>query len=184
MAIQSMSESVYVEMCRTMGTPQQVACRRDMVDIIEWLKNEVMKRSKMQQMLSGSRREGFSFRGSDEDIMFWPADHKVIWDWNSSSQCYNLQRHALILCHDSESPPGFTLLCLPLERNDSRVLSACFRMNRELNISSSKTNVHCSIIRPNSSLYWPCSNGMIGAVEVDYAHSFVSDFCLLLPPHG
>ncbi|XP_052700393.1 uncharacterized protein LOC128177636 [Crassostrea angulata] len=177
MAFQSLSESVYVDMCRTMGTPQQVVCRRDMVDITELLKNEIMKKSNKQEMLSGSRREGFRFRESDRDTMFWLDNHKVIWDWNSQSQCYNLQRHALILCHDSESPPGFTLLCLPMGRADSRVLSACVRMNGILYISSSKhRNIYCSAIRPNSSLHGPCSNGMLGRVEVDYAHSFISDF--------
>lgn len=154
MAFQSLSESVYVDMCRTMGTPQQVVCRRDMVDITELLKNEIMKKSNKQEMLSGSRREGFRFRESDRDTMFWLDNHKVIWDWNSQSQCYNLQRHALILCHDSESPPGFTLLCLPMGRADSRVLSACVRMNGILYISSSKhRNIYCSAIRPNSSLH-------------------------------
>lgn len=57
MAIKRVSESVYVEMCRTLGTPQQVAYRGNLVDIKELLKNEARKKTNNQEMLSGSRRE-------------------------------------------------------------------------------------------------------------------------------
>uniref|UniRef100_K1PTB4 Mab-21-like HhH/H2TH-like domain-containing protein n=1 Tax=Magallana gigas TaxID=29159 RepID=K1PTB4_MAGGI len=121
-----MSESVYVWMCREIGTPQQVAARRDIVDIKELLSNqdEYLERS----MMSGSMREGFRLRDSDLDTMYWPTNHRVIWDF-SQSEYYNILRQALILCDSSESPAGFTLLWLPLECAGQRGLSSCEIIN-------------------------------------------------------
>ncbi|XP_052708611.1 uncharacterized protein LOC128183576 [Crassostrea angulata] len=179
MAIQKMSESVYMGMCLEMGTPQQVASRRDIVDIAEMLKyNEML--NKPITVLSGSSREGFRLSGSDVDYMRWPNNHRVIWDF-SQVQFYNTQEHALILCDSSESPPGFTLLWLPLESIGRIVLSACVRMNGMLYISSSKyREVTCSIILSDSTAHGPCSSGIhreCGCeLEYDHAHCFVSDF--------
>lgn len=53
MAVQNISESVYVEMCLKIGTPQQVASRRDMVDIMEMLENNEMLNKPFTVMLSG-----------------------------------------------------------------------------------------------------------------------------------
>lgn len=39
MTVQNMSESVYVGMCLKIGTPQQVASRRDIMDITDMLDN-------------------------------------------------------------------------------------------------------------------------------------------------
>nr|XP_011424439.2 uncharacterized protein LOC105326238 [Crassostrea gigas] len=176
MAVQRISESVYVGMCLKVGTQQQVTYRRDIVDIVEMLVNNEMLNKPITMMLSGSQREGFRLSGSDLDYMCWPNNQRVIWDF-SQCQFYNTQEHALILCHSSESPPGFTLLWLPLEIANSRVASACVRMNGMLYISSSKyRQVTCSDVFPGSSLHGPCGSGSIGNVEYDTAHCFVSDF--------
>ncbi|XP_034333413.2 uncharacterized protein [Magallana gigas] len=176
MAVQNISESVYVGMCLKIGTPQQVTYRRDIVDIMEMLRNNQMLNNETTVVLSGSHREGFRLSGSDMDHMHWPNDHRVIWDF-SQCQFYNTQEHALILCDSSESPPGFTLLWLPLEITNSRVASACVRMNGMLYISSSKyREVTCSLVVPGSSPHGPCGSGSIGNVEYDNAHCFVSDF--------
>ncbi|XP_052708599.1 uncharacterized protein LOC128183566 [Crassostrea angulata] len=172
MAVQNISESVYVGLCLKIGTPQQVASRRHTVDIREMLANN----EPSIMMLSGSCREGFRLSGSDLDYMQWPNNHRVIWEF-SQCQFYNTQEHALILCDSSESPPGFTLLWLPLDRAYSRVMSACVRMNGMLYISSSKyREVTCSIFRSDSTPHGPCSSGSDGEVEYDIAHCFVSDF--------
>nr|XP_034333389.1 uncharacterized protein LOC117691416 [Crassostrea gigas] len=176
MAIQKISESVYMGMCLEIGTPQQVASRRDIRDIVKMLKYNEMLNRPFTVMLSGSRREGFRLSGSDRDYMRWLNNHRVIWDF-SHVQFYNTQEHALILCDSSESPPGFTLLWLPLELTNSRVASACVRMNGMLYISSSKyREVTCSIILSDSTPHGPCSSGSYGSVEYDTAHCFVSDF--------
>nr|XP_011415117.1 uncharacterized protein LOC105319315 [Crassostrea gigas] len=176
MAVQNISESVYVGMCLKIGTPQQVASRRDIVDIAEMLNNNEMLNNQTRGMLSGSRREGFRLGGSDRDFMYWPNNHRVIWDF-SQCQFYITQEHTLILCDSSESPPGFTLLWLPLEITNSGVASACVMMNGMLYISGSKyREVTCSLVLPGSSPHGPCGSGSIGNLEYDDAHCFVSDF--------
>lgn len=122
MAVQKMSKSVYVGMCKEIGTPQQADYRREIANIREIWMNKVNERGTFKSMRSGSHREGFSFNDSDIDIMLWPTDHRVFWDF---PQFYNTRKEAPILCDSSESPAGFTLLWLPLKRSRLQVLSSC-----------------------------------------------------------
>ncbi|XP_052697759.1 uncharacterized protein LOC128175910 [Crassostrea angulata] len=177
MALQKMSESVYVGMCHKIGTPQQVAARRDITDIMELFKNQY---DVGRLMMSGSRREGFRLRDSDIDTMLWLNDHKVIWDF-SQSEFYNIHRQALILCDSSESPAGFTLLWLPLERAAQIVLSSCVEMNGGLYISSLKFRETMCTSTPDRRVHGPCATGTLGIEEYgkidhDVAYCFVSDF--------
>ena len=127
-------------------------------------------------MESGSRREGFRFKDSDVDIMCWQNNYRVLWDF-SQAMLYNTHRYRLILCDSSESPPGFTLLWLPLEKAGRRVLSSCVRINGSLCISSAMYRVNtCTLLRPDSTVHGPCSSGRLGILEYDYAPCFVSDF--------
>ncbi|XP_078337461.1 uncharacterized protein LOC111138503 isoform X2 [Crassostrea virginica] len=183
MAIQTshISESVYVGLCLKIGTPQQVAIRRDVWDITESLAHKVKRKVNRNvhvfRMLSGSRREGFRFKDSDTDTMYWPNNHRVLWDF-SQATLYSTHRYKLILCDSSESPPGFTLLWLPLEEACSNVLSSCVRINGALCISSAMYRDNtCTLVRPDSTVHGPCSNGRFeGTFEYDDAHCFVSDF--------
>ena len=59
-------------LCLKIGTPQQVAIRRDVVDFAELLKLKVAKTDEYVKMKSGSHREGFRLEGSDVDSMHWP----------------------------------------------------------------------------------------------------------------
>ena len=84
MALQTLSESVYVGLCLKIGTPQQVAIRRDVIDVKELLEHKVTRTDQYVGMLSGSHREGFRFEDSDRDYMYWRNDHRVLLDF---SQC-------------------------------------------------------------------------------------------------
>ncbi|XP_078326387.1 uncharacterized protein LOC144622921 [Crassostrea virginica] len=191
MALQTLSESLYVGLCLKVGTSQQVAIRRDVEDITELLQNKVTGTcDNIHIILSGSRREGFRFKDSDHDFMLWSTDHPVLWDL-SQAQFYNTHRDKLILCYSSESPPGFTLLWLPLEEASRNVLSACVRMNGALYISSAKYRE--GNITGSDEVHGPCSSGTRGLVEYDRAYCFVSEFwppsasswrdrCLSWPP--
>ncbi|XP_078326449.1 uncharacterized protein LOC144622933 [Crassostrea virginica] len=174
MALQTLSESLYVGLCLKVGTSELVAIRRDVRDITELLEHKVTGTcDNVHGMLSGSRREGFRFQDSDFDYMLWPADHPVLWDL-SQAQFYNTHRDKLILCDSSESPPGFTLLWLPMEEASMNVLSACVRINGALYISSAKYRERN--IRESNEVHGPCSSGTQGPVEYDLAHCFVSEF--------
>lgn len=138
MDVQLLSELVYHGMCHKIGTPQAVSYRRDMADIREFLKNQLKRSYQCKTMTSGSKKEGFRLSKSDEDVMNIIPKHRVIWDM-SHCELYNTQEQTLILCNTSESPLGFTLLWLPLEKKIfESVYSACVRMNGGLYISSSK----------------------------------------------
>ncbi|XP_056016444.1 uncharacterized protein LOC130053352 [Ostrea edulis] len=174
--IQHMSESVFVGLCRTVGTSQQVAMRRDVTDINEMVINKATKSHMNMRMWSGSYREGFRMKGSDVDFMCWFNNQPVIWDL-SQTQFYNIHRQSLILSVSSESPPGFTLLQLLSPRASNRVISALVTMNGGRYISSSKyREITCSLVLPNSTVHGPCGSGAIGILEYDTAQCFVCDF--------
>nr|XP_022346228.1 uncharacterized protein LOC111138505 [Crassostrea virginica] len=178
MALQTISESLFIGLCLKIGTSQQVAIRRDVVDILILLLNHKVTNVNVW-MLSGSKREGFRFKDSDLDMMFWPNNHLVLWDF-SQATLYNTHRYSLILCDSSESPPGFTLLWLPLEAAHRRVISSCVRINGTLCISSAmyrdNTNTLTKQRKPDSTVHGPCSSGRFRTLEYDYAFCFASDF--------
>ncbi|XP_062572651.1 uncharacterized protein LOC134234591 [Saccostrea cucullata] len=172
--IQHISESVFVGLCRKVGTSQLVAMRREMMDIKDMVENQVSRDDK-SVILSGSFREGFRLKGSDIDYMVWPNNHRVIWEL-SQSQCYNTHRQTLILCDCSDSPPGFTLLYLLSPSMDRGVQRACVIMYNRQCISSSKfIQIVCSA-SSKSTRHGPCASGTISKLEYDQAICFVCDF--------
>ena len=184
MALQTISESVYVGLCHKMGTPQQVAIRRDVVDITEFLSHKVLRLHEFALFIikSGSRSEGFRLKDSDVDYMYWFNNHRVIWDF-SQIHLFNTQSQVLILCDSSESPPGFTLLWLPFEEASQDILSSVVRINSALCISSAKyRNYTRDLIDPDAEVHGPCSNykkgpqKSCGPPEYDNAFCFASDF--------
>ncbi|XP_056016241.1 uncharacterized protein LOC125674609 isoform X2 [Ostrea edulis] len=172
-----MSESVFVGLCCTVGTSQQVVMRRDVVGINEMVRNKAIKSSQNMTLLSGSDREGFRMKGSDIDFMYWSNNDRVIWDL-SQRQFYNVHRHSLILSVSSESPPGFTLLQLLTPRAERGVISALVTINGGLYISSTKyREITCSNVVPNSTVHGPCGSGVLaGFLEYDTAFCFACDF--------
>jgi hypothetical protein len=132
-----MSESMFMGLCHIVGTSQQVAMRRDVVDIVDMVRNKAKTSNVNIMMISGSYKEGFRMKGSDLDGMHWFNNQPVIWDL-SQTEYYNINRQlALILSVSSDSPPGFTLLQLLSPRADSSVISALVTINGGDFISSS-----------------------------------------------
>jgi hypothetical protein len=76
------------------GTSQQVAMRRDVVDIQEMVTNKGKRSDERMVMRSGSYREGFRMKGSDRDVMYWYNKQPVIWDLYQT-EYYNVHRHSL-----------------------------------------------------------------------------------------
>lgn len=90
------SEALYLGLCGYIGTPTEVIVRRDVTDMDEMISKPVQIYKGMQTMRSGSYREGFRFKSSDRDTMFWFTYHKVITDLSQSS-VYDLSKHTIIL---------------------------------------------------------------------------------------
>ncbi|XP_062600415.1 uncharacterized protein LOC134262055 [Saccostrea cucullata] len=177
--LQLMSESVFMGLCDKLGTSTLVAMRRDVMDIRDMVVNQATTIDEGNVMWSGSQREGLRLDGSDLDIMYWPNDHRVIWEL-SQSQFYNTHRQTLILCDCSDSPPGFTLLYLLLPSSDQNIQTACIRVNNRYYISSSeyrkKTWCHAVSALPDSFPHGPCVSGFKRSLEYDLAKCFASDF--------
>ena len=131
MSLQILSESVYVGLCLKIGTPQQVSFRRETADVKEFFENQITRIDHSVTRKGGSQREGFQLEDSDEDYLIWSDDQRVFWDFPQMIG-YSIRRTALILCDSSESPPGYTLLWLPLEAACRMVLSSCVEKKRVL----------------------------------------------------
>lgn len=111
---QRASREVYDAMCEFFGTSKDVALRRDVMDINEFLTGHAYvfdknKKYRYFQNLSGSTREGFNLKGSDIDIMIWMDCIKVIWRF-SQSEHYNLIDNYILCFDSSKSTPGYGLL--------------------------------------------------------------------------
>ena len=65
-------------LCLKVGTPQQIAIRRDKCDIVELLEAKAWRPGRLKFMFSGSKKEGFEFKDSDVDLMYWEDDNRVI----------------------------------------------------------------------------------------------------------
>ncbi|XP_048770440.2 uncharacterized protein LOC125676652 [Ostrea edulis] len=174
------SEVLYVGMCRKIGTPTEVTFRRDIQDTGEMIQKPSQLYKGVTQMLSGSRREGFRFKSSDFDYMFWLPDHKVICEL-SQSTLYHPPRHTLIYMETSDTPPGFARLQLLTPSNQEIVMSSLLERNYTEYISSSllRMRFHQSLSRLNPSsegenLHGPCHNYTFLSIENDIALCFHS----------
>ena len=178
MDLKKLSESVYLGLCRKLGTPQQVVIRREVNDTAELVDTKVKSRKPNKNIttLSGSRGEGIRFNDSDFDIMHWGNSERVVWNF-SQLQFYNTDLYGIMLSDSSESPPGFTMLLLPLLDTLRSELSAtpCVKINVILCVSSEKyRNSKCSC--KNFITHGPCKSGRINNIENDHAHCLFSDF--------
>nr|XP_022329799.1 uncharacterized protein LOC111128479 [Crassostrea virginica] len=175
---QHLCESVFVRLCQIVGTSLQVTIRRETYDFREMLQRQATYDDDFIAVRSGSTREGFRLKGSDFDIMFWPNNHRVLWNM-SQSEYYYTENKTLILSDSPESPPGFTLLELLTPTTNRKVQLSCVPMNDRLYISSSlyrrQTQTHQF---PDSVEHGPCESGLGpgGGLEYDFAFCFACDF--------
>ncbi|XP_062582351.1 uncharacterized protein LOC134244092 [Saccostrea cucullata] len=172
----SVSEVLYVGLCRKIGTPTEVAIRRDVMDMHEMIEKPVYNHRGIAVMKSGSYREGFRLRSSDIDTMFWHYNYKLITDI-SQSRFYNTTEHVILLMEDSDTPPGFVRLSLLTPTKHEITISCLVLFNGSAYISSRlwremhfqlQNKVH--IKKENLRLHGPCSSGFHGSIEFDLAH--------------
>nr|XP_022304301.1 uncharacterized protein LOC111111548 [Crassostrea virginica] len=174
--LQHLCESVFVGLCKIIGTSIQVAIRRETVDISEMVWRQSADNDDVIRMESGSMREGFRLEGSDTDFMFWQNDKKVIWNM-FQSEYYDTANKTLILSDSSESPPGFTLLELLTPTTHQTIKSACVPMNGRLYIAGSLFRKSMlSHAFPDSTEHGPCESGEILGKEYDFAFCLSCDF--------
>ncbi|XP_062582357.1 uncharacterized protein LOC134244095 [Saccostrea cucullata] len=171
--IPRLSEVLYVGLCRKIGTPTEVAIRRDVKDMDEMIKKPIYRHRGSIVMDSGSYREGFRLRSSDRHKMFWLCKYKLITDI-SQSRFYNNTKHIILLMEDSDTPPGFVKLrlltpvqisCLVLF-NGGAYLSS--RLWREKDFQD---RIEKGSYSENVRIHGPCSSGFLyGLLEFDEAY--------------
>ncbi|XP_061190785.1 uncharacterized protein LOC133198836 [Saccostrea echinata] len=176
--IPRLSEVVYYGLCHKIGSPTEVRFRREVMDTEEFVNNPLHIIRGYDRMKSGSTREGFRLRTSDEDHMLWISNHKVICD-PSQISLYHIPQHTVILMECDDLPPGFTRLKLISPSNYPKIRSSCVMMNGEIYISSTLFRDNYfqdfksrSALMASSFHHGPCSSSNIQNVEADFA------FCL------
>jgi hypothetical protein len=177
--IPRLSEAVYAGLCHEVGTPSEVRIRRDSVDTMEVVMRPVMIMKRLDRMESGSYREGFRFKTSDIDIMYWLPNHKVICDL-SQIGLYRIPQHTVILMQWEDLPSGFTRLKLITDSYRAKVRSSCVNRNGEKYISSElfrhtfiEFNRNCHPALQSCVQHGPCASYVVSEMlECDHA------FCL------
>ncbi|XP_061190454.1 uncharacterized protein LOC133198373 [Saccostrea echinata] len=133
--IPRLSEAVYVGLCDEVGTPTEVRFRREVDDTKEVLMKPMDIRTGFKKIKSGSKREGFRLKTSDDDMMFCISNHKLICDLSQIS-LYRIPQQTVILTEFDDLPPGFTRLNLLSPSNNANIRSSCVSKNTEIYISS------------------------------------------------
>lgn len=114
-------------LCRDkrIGTPTEVAIRREMVDMEEMIERPVHIYRGCMIMKSGSHREGFRFTSSDRDVMCWPSNFRLICDPSQFTEfnSADASRKNILLVENSECPPGFVRLQLLTQKENLGVFS-------------------------------------------------------------
>ncbi|XP_061188678.1 uncharacterized protein LOC133196841 [Saccostrea echinata] len=173
------SDAVYEGMCFIAGTPNEVAIRRDVEDVHDVVLKPLQERRQIRTIKSGSYKEGFRFRGSDIDQMFWMTNHRLIWNLEEAGD-FNSSSDTFILLNWNPDRLGFVFLELLSPTFDSYVGQSIFNINDKLFISSLLYRESTlQWIRPNTTVHGPCANEKDGNVEWDRVHCFI---CKHWPP--
>ncbi|XP_061179626.1 uncharacterized protein LOC133188269 [Saccostrea echinata] len=177
------AEVLYGGLCRQIGTPTEVAIRRDVKDMEEMIMKSFYNKRGCVLINSGSYREGFRFSSSDMDTMLWWCKYKLITDI-SQAEVYSSSKHNIILIEDSDTPPGFVRLQLLTSTRNDFVISCLASFNGGYYISSSLwTERHFQIFSKvkrnqtqNFTNHGPCTSGFYGPIEFDHAICFSTLF--------
>ena len=156
--IPRLSEAVYIGMCLEVGVPTQVKIRREIADVEDVLRKPVFILHGLEGMTSGSRREGFRFKSSDNDAMLWFPDHKLISDL-SQITLYRTPQHTVILMEWDGVTPGFTRLKMMTPTSHQEIKEACIIIDNEIYISSTRMRPKLIIesnTQPILSQHGPC----------------------------
>lgn len=139
--------------------------------MVEMIARPIQKHLGILTMDSGSQRDGFRFKSSDIDIMFWSTTNKVICDISN----LNVSNPCTILMEDSDAPPGFVKLKLLTPIRNLKLLDSLEDQMIDNYISSEKFShsVYCSLtksriltekLRPHG----PCSSFYSAGYENDF----------------
>lgn len=166
-----LSEWLYNGLCESVGLPQTIANRREIMDTLEALfGSNPHKILPTLVILSGSRREGFRFDNSDVDVMVCLQNYKVVWNYSQFSNC---SEH--IMFNGTESPPGYG--SLQTTPSQDRALSDFIITSKKKSYLSSialKT-AFCSG-SPQFQINGPCASWRSEHFAMDIVYSIASAY--------
>lgn len=157
-------------MCESVGLPQTIANRREIMDTLEDLfGSHPCKILSPLKILSGSRREGFRFDNSDINVMAYLQNYKVVWD---DSQFLNCSEH--IMFDGTESPPGYGLLQTTPSQNKDNDFIVTIKEKSYLSSIAVKKCVcsGCHRLQING----PCASWRHELFAIDIAFSIASAY--------
>lgn len=168
------SEALFLGLCRKIGTQTEVKIRREVMNMDEIIKRPCQKHDGQAQMLSGSSREGFRFKSSDQDTMIWRTYNKVVCHWCQVTAFLNFLKLNIILMNHSETPPGFVKLQLLKCVRSPEMLSLVVYIGNRKFISSQKFRNHYfhrlteTIVNVQEGVsHGPCFNFVFDNIESD-----------------
>lgn len=166
-----LSEWLYNGLCESVGLPQTIANRREIMDTHEALFGpNPRKILSSLGIISGSRREGFRFDNSDMDVMACLQNFKVVWN---DSQFSNCSEH--IMFDGTESSPGYGLLqTTPSQDKESSDFIVTSKEKSYLSSIALKTAL-CSG-SPRFQMNDPCASWRNEHFAVDIAYSIASAY--------
>lgn len=178
----NVSEALYVRLCcnKSIGTEREVTIRRELMDMDELIQKPLNRHIGSTKMISGSSREGFRFKSSDQDTMMWKTVNKVICEL-SQGMSLDGSTHNIILMEHSGTPQGFVRLELLTPARSTELLYSVVVYENRCYISSQRFRNHYyqrikALIEGTS--HGPCFNFFLDNIEGDIGTCF---FCQYWP---
>ena len=172
------SHGLYRVVGEKLGTEKVVDMRRRVMALEQSLKTASCTDDdpSEDEILSGSRCEGFRFTSSDEDWMFIYRGIRVIFCLPTEGQYY--EKRTLLMAERDTTKPGFSLLRL-LHNSaypaDPCVTQSCLPYRDGYYVASQKWRDYMTSLDPDLTTHGPCSTTFQGTTEVDLAFCFKSE---------
>ncbi|KAK3105252.1 hypothetical protein FSP39_020849 [Pinctada imbricata] len=141
------------------GSEEYVSLRRQLVFLREWLLNHQVPQNQVHTICSGSLGEGVAYPKSDDDVMIYRTDIRVVKTYREATQRGDL------LMVPSEYSPGY---CLLLDAKGSYPDNYIQNINGISFLSSLLMKE--SYVGEGMSIHGPCHSGNYGPEEYDFAH--------------
>ncbi|XP_062597564.1 uncharacterized protein LOC134258989 [Saccostrea cucullata] len=180
-----LSQELYLYLQIEIGTPTQVEIRRQIRDIEEIIYNSASstlilpnrRQPTFFRVSTGSQKEGFRFKASDADFLYWWTDHKVICHPRQEN-LYN--KETLIMMEYCDDSPGSVLLKVKKWSDWSVVSDSYVILEKGTYMSSLKYRESTkNLVVKNSQTHGPCATGRLdNGVCFDNAHSLKCDVVL------
>ena len=168
------SRGLYRVVGAKLGTEKIVDMRRRVMALEQSLDTARLKYNERREdeILSGSKCEGFRFASSDIDIMIVRRGIRVI--FSMDSEIHTTEQTVLMAeCHITK--PGFAMLKLSNESSNPFINYACVQHESGIYISSDKWKDLFTAIDSNAVTHGPCTTAVIGTTERDFAFCLKSD---------